>query len=66
MATSHDDRIVREQECHTLSGLSRQRRTVLERRGDFPFRIQLSPRAVGWRLSEVRDWQSASSRCAES
>ena len=28
----------------------------LEKRGDFPSRIQIGPRRVGWYLSEVETW----------
>lgn len=47
------DRIIRETECERISGLSRTTRWRLERSGKWPKRIQLSPNAVGWWLSEV-------------
>jgi prophage regulatory protein len=51
------DRFIREPECQELTGLSRTTRWRLERQGQFPARIQISPNAVAWRLSEIRDWQ---------
>jgi prophage regulatory protein len=59
MATEPVDRIVREQECASLTALSRTRRYELEQRGLFPKRIKLSERATGWRLSEIRAWIDA-------
>jgi prophage regulatory protein len=53
------DRIIREQECERLSGLSRTTRWRLERKGRFPRRLILSDNAVGWRLSEVLAWRAA-------
>ena len=50
------DRVVREPECKHSSGLSRTTRWRLEQEGKFPKRIQLSPNAVGWRLSEIKAW----------
>jgi len=50
------DRFIREPECEGLSGLSRTTRWRLERQGQFPRRVQISPNAIGWRLSEVLDW----------
>ncbi len=54
--TLSSDRIVREAECRQITGLSRTRRYQLEQRGKFPRRVQLSERATGWRLSEIRGW----------
>ncbi|MGJ8693947.1 MAG: helix-turn-helix transcriptional regulator [Thalassotalea sp.] len=50
------DRFVREAECKQISGLSRTRRWELERDGKFPKRIQLSERAIAWRLSSLMTW----------
>ena len=50
------DRFVREAECKQISGLSRTRRWELERDGKFPKRIQLSERAIAWRLSDLMAW----------
>ncbi len=49
-------RIVREAECFELTGLSRQRRWVLARKGEFPNPLRLSERASGWRYSDIEDW----------
>lgn len=51
-----NDRFVRETECKHISGLSRTRRWELERVGKFPKRIQLSERAIAWRLSDLMSW----------
>jgi prophage regulatory protein len=50
------DRVIREAECRQITGLSRTRRYELEQQGNFPRRLQLSARAVGWRLSEIQGW----------
>ncbi len=50
------NRIVREAECKIISGLSRTSRWDKEQRGEFPKRIQVSERAVGWRLFDLMDW----------
>jgi predicted DNA-binding transcriptional regulator AlpA len=34
----------------------------MERRGDFPSRIQVSPQAVGWLESEVDHWIASRAR----
>lgn len=57
------DRFVREAECKQISGLSRTRRWELERDGKFPKRIQLSERAIAWRLSDLMAWIEG--RCNE-
>jgi prophage regulatory protein len=50
------DRIVREEECDRVTGLSRTTRWRLERRGDFPRRRQITSTSTGWLLSEIMDW----------
>jgi prophage regulatory protein len=52
----YDDRFIREPEVRRMTGLSRATRWRLERKGRFPRRRQISANAVGWLLSEVRDW----------
>ncbi|KUJ00569.1 helix-turn-helix transcriptional regulator [Vibrio sp. MEBiC08052] len=52
------DRLVREQECRQITGLSRQRRWEMEKDGRFPKRISLGTRSVAWRLSELQAWIS--------
>ena len=50
------ERIIRENECHQISGLGRVARWKLEKKGKFPKRIKLTDYAVGWRLSAVLRW----------
>jgi prophage regulatory protein len=50
------DRIVREPEVKEISGLSRTTRWRQEREGKFPARRKLSPNAIGWLESEIREW----------
>lgn len=56
MTDTTTDRLIREPECRTLTGLSRTRRYELEQEGRFPRRRKISDRASGWLLSEVRAW----------
>lgn len=51
------DRIIREKECRSLTGLSRTTRYLREKSGDFPERRDLGGRCVGWLLSEIQEWQ---------
>jgi prophage regulatory protein len=50
------DRIIREPECHQLTGLSRSTRWRLERVGEFPRRRRLSAGCSGWLASELHAW----------
>jgi prophage regulatory protein len=50
------DRILRERDVRTMTGLSRSTRWRLERAGVFPRKRRLSPGAVGWLESEVVAW----------
>jgi len=50
------ERIVRIQEVIKLTGLSRTTIWRMERKGEFPSRVQLGVGSVGWRASEVNDW----------
>lgn len=53
------DRILNQKEVCELIGLTRQTVRNLERRGDFPQRISLTPGPrgrKGWHESEVRAW----------
>ena len=59
------DRFIREAECQELTGLSRTTRWRLERKGHFPSRIQISPNAVAWRLSEILSWQDRQSHVGQ-
>jgi prophage regulatory protein len=53
------DRVIREDECLRLTGLSRTTRWRLERQDRFPRRLQLSDNAVGWLLSELLAWRTS-------
>ncbi|MBD8153333.1 helix-turn-helix transcriptional regulator [Pantoea agglomerans] len=56
----HSDRIVREEECKHLTGLSRTTRFMLEKEGKFPLRRKIGGNRVGWLLSEISEWQQNS------
>ncbi|MDO8320119.1 AlpA family transcriptional regulator [Rhodoferax sp.] len=47
------DRLIRLHEACALAGVGK---TSVYSIPDFPKRVQLSRRAVGWRLSEVQAW----------
>jgi prophage regulatory protein len=42
-----------------LTGLSRTRIYVLQAQGNFPLRVQLSPRRVGWVEADLQAWLAA-------
>ena len=44
-----------------MTSLSRVTLWRLERDGRFPKRVQLSPRRVGWREDEIKEWISKKS-----
>jgi prophage regulatory protein len=50
------NRIIREDECRQITGLSRTTRWEMERAGTFPHRRRLSPNTVGWLWSDVKRW----------
>ncbi|MFN3462680.1 MAG: AlpA family phage regulatory protein [Terricaulis sp.] len=50
-------RIIREADCHKATGLSRWERRRREKRGEFPARIKLGRKAVGWFADEIAAWQ---------
>ena len=50
------ERIIREAECKTLTGLSRVTRWRMEQVGQFPKRRQISPGTIGWFLSDIQKW----------
>ncbi len=58
------DRLIREEECRQLTGLSRSTRWRLEVDGAFPRRRRISTNSVGWLESELREWIDARPRCA--
>ena len=50
------ERMIREPECRWLSGLSLNSRSRMEKKSEFPKRLHLGGKTVGWRLSEVQAW----------
>lgn len=50
------ERIIRESERFSITGISKTTCWGLEKDGLFPKRISLGPRSVGWKLSEIMDW----------
>ena len=52
-------RFLRGDEVETRTGFSASQRDVLEHRGEFPRRVQLSTRCVGWVEHEVDAWCAA-------
>lgn len=50
------DGIARLEEVERLSGMSRSSIYRLESRGQFPSRVKLGERAVGWSRESVRAW----------
>lgn len=48
--------VLRWKDVHVMVKLSRSTVYRLEKRGDFPARIQLSPNGVGWKKNEVDKW----------
>jgi len=57
------DRLVRLPELIALTGVSPSSIWRWERQGEFPARIHIGARAIGWRLSDINKWLSA--RCSE-
>ena len=51
-----EDRIIREKEVKAITSLGRTTRFELEKKGQFPKRIQLTKNAVGWRESDILRW----------
>jgi prophage regulatory protein len=49
-------KILRRKDVETMIGLSRSTIYKLMNQGTFPKAIQLGPRAVGWRISDIEDW----------
>lgn len=61
---SQSERVIREKECRSLTGICRTTRYMMEKDGKFPSRRKLGGRAVGWLLSEVSAWQQSRSKAA--
>jgi predicted DNA-binding transcriptional regulator AlpA len=49
-------RFLRQSEVERICGLSGDLLLLLEKRGEFPVRVPLSSRAVGWVEAEVLEW----------
>ena len=52
-------RLLRLQQVGEITGLRRSMIYQLEADGNFPRRVKLATRAVGWVESEIRDWIAA-------
>jgi prophage regulatory protein len=50
------DRIVREAERRSITGIGRTTAWSLQKRGEFPAPVGLTGGRVGWRLSELQEW----------
>ncbi|WP_408967461.1 AlpA family phage regulatory protein [Oryzomonas sp.] len=61
MNGNRTDRIVRDPEATTITGLGRSQRHRLEKKDEFPKRRKLSPhgRATGYLLSELECWATS-------
>lgn len=53
---TNSDKILRRPAVQSLTGLSRTGIWRYVQAGSFPAPIQLGPRAIGWRASEVQAW----------
>lgn len=53
------DPILRLPQVEVATGCKRSHIYALEARGEFPKRVALGPRAVGWRESSVAAWLAA-------
>jgi len=58
-------RILRRRQTCDQVGMSQTRVDVLEKRGEFPQRVRISERAVGWRSDEIEAWILARPRAAD-
>lgn len=50
------ERMVGENERKWLTGVARTTCVSMEARGEFPKRLRLGGKYVGWRLSEIQAW----------
>ena len=51
--------ILDEEKVHAVTSLSKTTRWRMERRGEFPKRVRLSPGRIGWRLADIEAWISS-------
>lgn len=49
-------KMLRERQVKDLTGLSRVTRWRMESRGEFPRKIKLSERCIGWNEAEIQEW----------
>ena len=56
MQATEDLGIYRRAEVDALTGLSDNTRRRMILRGDFPSPIQIAPRVIGWKRSDIRAW----------
>ncbi len=56
---ANDVAIFRKPQLRALTGLGDSTIRRMEKDGSFPARVQLSPRAVGWRSEAVMAWIEA-------
>lgn len=59
------DRVLSGERVVEKTGLSRTTIWRMEKRGDFPDRIKLSPNRVGWLESDVDEWIESRSHPAD-
>lgn len=50
------EKIIREPERRDTTGIPKATWRRYERSGLVPKRVRIGPRAVGWRLSEIKEW----------
>jgi prophage regulatory protein len=54
--TPKANRIIREPECRSMTGLARSTRYELEQAGKFPRRVRITGNRTGWLYLEVLEW----------
>lgn len=59
IAKDFSERLVSEQECCKLTGLSRTTRWELEKKGAFPMRRKIGARRVVWLWTELHQWMQS-------
>jgi len=60
---NYQEKILRFPQVATITGLSRATVFRLEREGEFPSRIHVGKRGVGWKSSEISAWLESRPRC---
>ncbi len=61
----NNNNILRWQEIQKLTGLSRSTVWRLENQHNFPQRIKISTRTVGWLAAKIEDWVLSRTRITE-